>query len=68
MVPGGRVSMKAVRKAVALDGNTVTLQAMPGISASHTNPNNFERMRVSLFFQLLSEKHRSHTDFFREHP
>ncbi|XP_075750131.1 uncharacterized protein LOC142814765 [Rhipicephalus microplus] len=29
---------------------------MHGITGSHTNPNNFEKMRVSLAFQLFGEK------------
>ncbi|KAH7980258.1 hypothetical protein HPB49_014205 [Dermacentor silvarum] len=54
--PKGQVTMRAVRKALELDGSNVTLQAMHGITSSHTNPNNFEKMRVSLAFQLFSEK------------
>ncbi|XP_037515317.1 uncharacterized protein LOC119391735 [Rhipicephalus sanguineus] len=54
--PEGRVSLEFVRKALALDGCSVTLQAMHGITESHTNPNNFEKMRVSLAFQLFGEK------------
>ncbi|KAL1437736.1 hypothetical protein MTO96_048602 [Rhipicephalus appendiculatus] len=54
--PDGRVSLKFIRKALALDGCSVTLQAMHGITGSHTNPNNFEKMRVSLAFQLFGEK------------
>nr|XP_037276608.1 uncharacterized protein LOC119169682 [Rhipicephalus microplus] len=54
--PEGRVSLQFVRKALELDGCSVTLQAMHGITGSHTNPNNFEKMRVSLAFQLFGEK------------
>ncbi|KAH7934058.1 hypothetical protein HPB49_020922 [Dermacentor silvarum] len=54
--PKGQVTMRAVSKALELDGSSVTLQAMHGITSSHTNPNNFEKMRVSLAFQLFSEK------------
>ncbi|KAH8022757.1 hypothetical protein HPB51_004844 [Rhipicephalus microplus] len=50
------VSLPFVRKALELDGCSVTLQAMHGITGSHTNPNNFEKMRVSLAFQLFGEK------------
>ncbi|KAH8042748.1 hypothetical protein HPB51_025730 [Rhipicephalus microplus] len=50
------VSLQFVRKALELDGCSVTLQAMHGITGSHTNPNNFEKMRVSLAFQLFGEK------------
>ncbi|KAH7938027.1 hypothetical protein HPB49_019372 [Dermacentor silvarum] len=51
--PDGRVSLHFVRKAMALDGCSVTLQAMHGITGSHTNPNNFERMRVSIIHNLV---------------
>lgn len=46
--------MRAIHKALELDGSKVTLQAMHGITSSHTNPNNFEKMRVAV--QLFSEK------------
>nr|XP_037280753.1 uncharacterized protein LOC119174070 [Rhipicephalus microplus]XP_037280754.1 uncharacterized protein LOC119174070 [Rhipicephalus microplus] len=51
----GRVSLQFVRKALELDGCSVTLQAMHGITGSHTNPNNFEKMRVSLAFRRKSD-------------
>ncbi|KAH7964988.1 hypothetical protein HPB49_002733 [Dermacentor silvarum] len=54
--PNGQVTMRAIRKALELDGRKVTLQAMHGITSSHTNPNNFEKMRVGLAVQLFSEK------------
>ncbi|KAH6920256.1 hypothetical protein HPB50_028759 [Hyalomma asiaticum] len=56
-VPEGKVSMRVVRKAVKEDGtrSCVTLQAMPGITNSHTDPNSFEKMRVSLAFQLFGK-------------
>ncbi|XP_077496128.1 uncharacterized protein LOC144107018 [Amblyomma americanum] len=57
-VPEVKVSMQVVRKALRVDStrSCVTLQAMHGITNSHTNPNNFERMRVSLAFQLFGKK------------
>lgn len=51
-----QVTMRAIRKALELDGSKVTLQAMHGITSSHTNPNNFEKMRVGLAVQLFSGK------------
>ncbi|KAH6933468.1 hypothetical protein HPB50_015413 [Hyalomma asiaticum] len=54
--PERRVSLEFVRKALALDGCSVTLQAMHGITKSHTNPTNFEKMRSILTFQLFGEK------------
>lgn len=44
-----------MREALKLDGSNVTLQAMPGIRSCHTNPNNFEKMRVNFAFQLFSD-------------
>ncbi|KAH6939140.1 hypothetical protein HPB50_016112 [Hyalomma asiaticum] len=54
--PVGEVSLRPLRKALELDGSNVTLQAMPGITSSHTNPNNFEKMRVSFAFQVFGDK------------
>ncbi|KAL1445192.1 hypothetical protein MTO96_029298 [Rhipicephalus appendiculatus] len=56
LLPEGRVSPKIVRRAVALDGKNVELQALHGITSSHTNRNSFEVQRVSLAFQLFSDK------------
>ncbi|XP_077498720.1 uncharacterized protein LOC144109805 [Amblyomma americanum] len=49
-----------------MDGNNVTLQALHGITTSHTNPNNFEKMRVSLAFQLFSDKVVKGLQLYRE--
>lgn len=54
--PKDQVTMRAIRKALELDGSKVTLQVMHGITSSHTNPNNFEKMRVGFAVQLFSEK------------
>lgn len=35
------------------DKDNVTLKAMPGLTASHLEPNEFEKMRVSHAFQLF---------------
>ncbi|KAL1419461.1 hypothetical protein MTO96_025445 [Rhipicephalus appendiculatus] len=43
-----RSYLRAIRNALELDGSKVTLQSMRGITSSHTNPNNFEKMRVGL--------------------
>ncbi|KAH6936183.1 hypothetical protein HPB50_014575 [Hyalomma asiaticum] len=51
-----QVTLQPVRTAIARDGNNVALQALHGITSSHTNPNSFEVQRVSLAFQLFSEK------------
>ncbi|KAK8768905.1 hypothetical protein V5799_014632 [Amblyomma americanum] len=56
LLPEGRVSLKSVRRAIALDGKNVALQALYGITSSHTNPNSVEVQRVSLAFQLFSDK------------
>lgn len=39
--PAGEVSLRPVREALKVDGSNVTLQAMPGITKSHVNPDNF---------------------------
>lgn len=38
-----------------MDGSNVTLQAMPGITTRHIQPNNFEKMRVTFAYQLFSD-------------
>ncbi|XP_049268906.1 uncharacterized protein LOC119381959 [Rhipicephalus sanguineus] len=53
--PSGRVSMYFVREAFNLDKENVTLKAMPKLTTSHLNPNGFEKMRVSLAFQLFGD-------------
>ncbi|KAH6921076.1 hypothetical protein HPB50_027934 [Hyalomma asiaticum] len=50
------VSIRPLRKALELDGSNVTLQAMAGITSSHINPNNFEKMRVPFAFQVFGDK------------
>lgn len=52
--PAGEESLRPVREALKLDGCNVTLQAMSKITTCHTNPKNFEKMRVSYAFQLFS--------------
>ncbi|KAL1420010.1 hypothetical protein MTO96_024717 [Rhipicephalus appendiculatus] len=49
------VSLRPVREALKLDGSNVTLQAVPAITASHTDPNNFEKMRTGYAFQLFGD-------------
>ncbi|XP_075739015.1 uncharacterized protein LOC142784501 [Rhipicephalus microplus] len=53
--PTGPASLRPVKEALTLDGSNVTLQAMPGITTRHTQPNNFEKMRVTYAFQLFSD-------------
>lgn len=50
-----QVLLQPVREALKLDGSNVTLQVMPIVRNCHTNPNNFERMRVNLAFQLFCD-------------
>nr|XP_054930565.1 uncharacterized protein LOC129386515 [Dermacentor andersoni] len=38
------------------DKDNVTLKAMPGLTLSHLDPNNFEKMRVTLAFQLFGDR------------
>ncbi|KAL1443537.1 hypothetical protein MTO96_045969 [Rhipicephalus appendiculatus] len=53
--PDGRVSTYFVKEAFSHDKDNVTLKAMPGLTASHLEPNGFEKMRVSLAFQLFGD-------------
>nr|XP_037289630.1 uncharacterized protein LOC119183564 [Rhipicephalus microplus] len=54
--PAGHVSIRPVREAYKIDANNVTLKAMPGITECHLNPNGFEKMRVSIAFQLFGAR------------
>lgn len=45
--------IRAVREAFLRDCNVRTLKVMPGLSETHLDPNSFEKMRVSLAFQLF---------------
>lgn len=51
-----QVSIRPVREAYEIDANNVTLKAMPGITECHLNPNGFEKMRVSIAFQLFGAR------------
>lgn len=53
--PDGRVSTYFVKEAFNLDKNNVTLKAMPGLTTRHFEPSSFEKMRVSLAFQLFGD-------------
>ncbi|KAH7979238.1 hypothetical protein HPB49_008804 [Dermacentor silvarum] len=53
--PTGPVSLHPVKEALKMDGSNVTLQAMPGITTRHIQPNNFEKMRVTFAYQLFSD-------------
>ncbi|KAG0413225.1 hypothetical protein HPB47_009616, partial [Ixodes persulcatus] len=50
------VSTYYVREAFNHDKDNITLKAMPGLTASHLDPNGFEKMRVSLAFQLFGDR------------
>lgn len=52
--PDGSVYMEHVNAAYDEDKCAVTLKVMPKITASHVNPNNFEKMKVNLAFHLFS--------------
>ncbi|KAG0416129.1 hypothetical protein HPB47_006692 [Ixodes persulcatus] len=51
----GKVSTYYVREAFNHDKDNNTLKTMPGLTASHLDPNGFEKMRVSLAFQLFGD-------------
>ncbi|XP_075726443.1 uncharacterized protein LOC142768359 [Rhipicephalus microplus] len=50
-----QVSTYLVKEAFNHDKDNVTLKAMPRLTASHLDPNGFEKMRVSLAFQLFGD-------------
>lgn len=52
--PDGAVYMEHIKAAYDEDKCAVTLKVMPKITASHVNPNNFEKMKVNLAFHLFS--------------
>ncbi|XP_077507302.1 uncharacterized protein LOC144117483 [Amblyomma americanum] len=51
-----QVSTYFVKEAFNYDKDNVTLKAMPGLTLSHLDPNNFEKMRVTLAFQLFGDR------------
>lgn len=54
--PDGAAYIEHIRVAHEEDKCAVTLKVMPKISACHVKPNNFEKMRVNLAFQLFSSE------------
>ncbi|KAH6920170.1 hypothetical protein HPB50_028842 [Hyalomma asiaticum] len=54
--PNGMVSIQPVRQAFKVDSTNVTLKAMPGLTSVHLQPNSFEKMRVSIAFQLFGDR------------
>ncbi|KAH6932627.1 hypothetical protein HPB50_008196 [Hyalomma asiaticum] len=54
--PAGHVIIQHVKEAHKIDSGNITLKAMPGITMCHTQPNGFEKMRVSYAFQLFGLK------------
>lgn len=50
--PDGAVYMEHIKGAYDEDKCAVTLKVMPKITASHVNPNNFEKMKVNDMVQL----------------
>lgn len=54
--PDGEVRMEHIKAAWDQDQNPVCLRVMPKITKTHLFPNNFEKMRVNLAFQLFSSE------------
>lgn len=52
--PEGTAYVEHIRIAHKEDKSATTLKVMPKITASHVNPNNFEKMKVNLAFHLFS--------------
>lgn len=48
-----QVSIRAVQEAFLRDCSIRRLKVMPGLTAIHLVPNSFEKMRVSLAYQLF---------------
>lgn len=54
--PYGKVVLEQLKAAWKEDENPLTLRVMPKICKVHFFPNNFEKMRVNLTFQLFGEE------------
>lgn len=50
----GTAYVKHIRVAHKEEKSATTLKVMPKITASHVNPNNFEKVKVTLAFHLFS--------------
>ncbi|KAH6935725.1 hypothetical protein HPB50_008666 [Hyalomma asiaticum] len=55
-----------VRQAFKVDSTNVTLKAMPGLTSVHLQPNSFEKMRVSIAFQLFGDRVINGLLFYRD--
>lgn len=61
-----QVSIQPVRQAFKVDSTNVTLKAMPGLTSVHLQPNSFEKMRVSIAFQLFGDRVINGLLFYRD--
>ncbi|KAH7953313.1 hypothetical protein HPB49_007028 [Dermacentor silvarum] len=52
--PDGLVSLDIVKNVYDMDGSAVTLRLMHGIREAHLNPNNFEKMRITMIHSIIT--------------
>ncbi|KAH7955183.1 hypothetical protein HPB49_025246 [Dermacentor silvarum] len=52
--PDGWVSLDIVKNVYDMDGSAVTLRLMHGIREAHLNPNNFEKMRITMIHSIIT--------------
>lgn len=50
-----QVSLDPLQRAFELDSSNLTMKAMPRLTRTHLDPNNYENMRVAYAFQFSSE-------------
>lgn len=69
LTPSGYVHSGIIQAAFDADRENVTLKVMPRITDTHLNPNQFEKMKVDIAFQLFSDEvikglflHRQHIE------
>ncbi|KAH6941460.1 hypothetical protein HPB50_018218 [Hyalomma asiaticum] len=64
--PKGMVSIQPLREAFKIDSGNITLKVMPGLTLVHLQPNGFEKMRVTLAFQLLGDRVLHGLNFYKD--
>ncbi|XP_077491439.1 uncharacterized protein LOC144102047 [Amblyomma americanum] len=64
--PNGMVSIQPLRQAFRIDSGNITLKAMPGLTLVHLQPNGFEKMRVTLAFQLFGDRVLNGLNFYKD--
>ncbi|KAH6920128.1 hypothetical protein HPB50_028884 [Hyalomma asiaticum] len=62
----GLVSIQPLREAFKIDSGNTTLKAMPDLTLVHLQPNGFEKMRVTLAFQLFGDRVLHGLNFYKD--